>query len=170
MASLFIRAKVQKQSKCPPTWMDKQVVQFSSVQLVSHVWLIVTPWIAGCQASLPLNISQSLPKFVFIALLMLFSCLVSTVYLVARFHWWQKVGLGHSNQSYRPSLLITSSSHPIPSVWGVCPLSPTNYLGTCKGRVRSPPKMVCTHGSPQKKDMWHVLELPGIRPVLAAVG
>ena len=48
-------------------------------------------------------------------------------------------------------------------------MSPTNYLGTCKGRVPSSPKMVCTHGSPQKKDMWHVLELPGGRPVLAAV-
>ena len=154
----------------PQFYEEKSNPESLVVQSPSHVWLIVTPWIAACQASLPLNISQSLPKFVFIALLMLFSCLVSTVYLVARFHWWQKVGLGHSNQSYRPSLLITSSSHPIPSVWGVCPLSPTNYLGTCKGRVRSPPKMVCTHGSPQKKDMWHVLELPGIRPVLAAVG
>ena len=43
------------------------------VQLPSHVWLFVTPWTAACQASLSLTISQSLPKFMFIALVMPFS-------------------------------------------------------------------------------------------------
>ena len=38
------------------------------VQVPSHVQLFVTPWTAGCQASLSLTISQSLPKFMFIAL------------------------------------------------------------------------------------------------------
>ena len=32
---------------------------FSSVQLLSHVWLFATPWIAGCQASLSITNSQS---------------------------------------------------------------------------------------------------------------
>ena len=36
--------------------------QFSSVQLFSHVWLFVTPWTAGCQASLSIANSQSPPK------------------------------------------------------------------------------------------------------------
>ena len=38
-------------------------VQFSSVQLLSHVWLFATPWIAARQASLFINNSQSLLKF-----------------------------------------------------------------------------------------------------------
>ena len=37
-------------------------VQFSSVQALSHVWLFATPWIAACQASLSITISQSLLK------------------------------------------------------------------------------------------------------------
>ena len=34
-------------------------VQFSSVQLLSHVWLFATPWIAACQASLFITNSRS---------------------------------------------------------------------------------------------------------------
>ena len=37
-------------------------LQFSSVQLLSHVWLFVTPWIAACQASLSISNSRSLLK------------------------------------------------------------------------------------------------------------
>ena len=37
-------------------------VQFSSVQLVSHVQLFATPWTAPCQASLSITNSWSLPK------------------------------------------------------------------------------------------------------------
>ena len=36
--------------------------QFSSVQLLRHVWLFVTPWIAAHQASLSITNSQSLLK------------------------------------------------------------------------------------------------------------
>ena len=36
--------------------------QFSSVQLLSCVWLFVTPWIAACQASPSITNSRSLPK------------------------------------------------------------------------------------------------------------
>ena len=36
--------------------------QFSSVQLLSHVWLFATPWTAACQASLSMTSLQSLPK------------------------------------------------------------------------------------------------------------
>ena len=39
---------------------------FSSVQLLSHVQLFVTPWTAACQASLSITNSQSLPKLMFI--------------------------------------------------------------------------------------------------------
>ena len=36
--------------------------QFSSVQLLSHVWLFATPWTTACQASLSITNSQSPPK------------------------------------------------------------------------------------------------------------
>ena len=36
--------------------------QFTSVQLLSHVWLFVTPWTAACQASLSITNSRSLLK------------------------------------------------------------------------------------------------------------
>ena len=36
--------------------------QFSSVQLLSRVWLFATPWIAACQASLSITNSWSSPK------------------------------------------------------------------------------------------------------------
>ena len=44
--------------------------QFSSVQLLSHVQLFVTPWTAARQASLSITNSQSLPKPMFIELVM----------------------------------------------------------------------------------------------------
>ena len=47
-----------------------------AVQSPSRVWLFATPWTAACQISLSLTISQSLPKFMFIALVMLFSHLI----------------------------------------------------------------------------------------------
>ena len=37
-------------------------ITFSSVQLLSHVWLFATPWIAARQASLSITNSRSLPK------------------------------------------------------------------------------------------------------------
>ena len=37
-------------------------IQFSSVQLLSHVRLFETPWIAACQVSLSITNSRSLPK------------------------------------------------------------------------------------------------------------
>ena len=37
-------------------------VHFSSVQLLSHVWFFVTPWIAACQASLSITNSWSSPR------------------------------------------------------------------------------------------------------------
>ena len=40
----------------------KSSVSFSSVQLLSHVQLFVTPWIAACQASLSITNYRSSPK------------------------------------------------------------------------------------------------------------
>ena len=43
---------------------------FSSVQLLSHVWLFANPWTAACQASLSITNSQSLLKLMSIELVM----------------------------------------------------------------------------------------------------
>ena len=45
-------------------------IQFSSVQLLSHVWLFATPWTAAHQASLSITNSQSPPKPMSIELVM----------------------------------------------------------------------------------------------------
>ena len=45
-------------------------MHLSSVQLLSRVWLFVTPWIAAHQASLSITNSQSLPKLTSIELVM----------------------------------------------------------------------------------------------------
>ena len=45
-------------------------LQFSSVQLLSHVWLFVTPWTAARQASLPITNSWRPPKPMSIELVM----------------------------------------------------------------------------------------------------
>ena len=44
--------------------------QFSSVQSLSCVWLLTTPWTAACQASLSITNSQSPPKPMSIVLVM----------------------------------------------------------------------------------------------------
>ena len=46
------------------------IFQFSSVQLLSRVQLFATPWTAACQASLSITKSWSLPKLMFIELVM----------------------------------------------------------------------------------------------------
>ena len=59
-------------------WIGKQISysRISSVQLLSRVQLFVTPWSAACQACLPLTITRSLHKFMFIELVMLSSHLI----------------------------------------------------------------------------------------------
>ena len=46
------------------------------VQSPSRVWLFAMPWTAACQASLSFTTSKSLPKFIFIASVMLSSHLI----------------------------------------------------------------------------------------------
>ena len=42
--------------------VDIYILQFSSVQSLSRVWLFVTPWIAACQASLSITNPWSSPR------------------------------------------------------------------------------------------------------------
>ena len=44
------------------TWMAMEGIQFSSVQLLSRVWLFATPWITARQASLSTTNSRKLLK------------------------------------------------------------------------------------------------------------
>ena len=50
--------------------------QFSSVHLFSCVLLFATPWTAACQGSLSVTNSQSLPKLMYIELVMPFNHLI----------------------------------------------------------------------------------------------
>ena len=51
-----------KAEKILEVWEWRSRGHFSSVQLLSRVWLFVTPWSAACQASLSITNSQSLLK------------------------------------------------------------------------------------------------------------
>ena len=57
-------------------WIKVNSVQFSSVQSLSHVRLFATPWIAACQASLYITISQSSLRLTSIESVMPFSNLI----------------------------------------------------------------------------------------------
>ena len=48
----------------------RNYIRFSSVQLLSHAWLFVTPWTAARQASLSITNSWSLLKLMSITLMM----------------------------------------------------------------------------------------------------
>ena len=61
-------------SDLPSWWLNLSFVVV--VQSPGHVQLFPTPWSIAHQASLSLTISQSLPKFMFIALVMPSSCLI----------------------------------------------------------------------------------------------
>ena len=54
----------------PERWSEKHTVQFSSVQLLSRIWLFATPWTAPHQACLSITNSQSLLKLMSIELVM----------------------------------------------------------------------------------------------------
>ena len=55
---------------------DKNSIQFSSIQLLSHVRLFATPWIAARQASLSITISRTSLKLTSIESVMPFSHLI----------------------------------------------------------------------------------------------
>ena len=62
--SLELLAEKYSKNKNGPLYFADffRVVEFSSVQSLSRVWLFVTPWIAAHQASLSITNSRSSPK------------------------------------------------------------------------------------------------------------
>ena len=80
---MFTAALFSSQDICSSTneWIKKVCVccihiQSSSVQLLSHIWLFATPWIAAHQASLSITNFRSLPKLMSIESVMLSSDLI----------------------------------------------------------------------------------------------
>ena len=73
------------------------VHQFNSVQLISHVWLFVTPWTAACQASLSITNSRSLLKLMSIEPVIPSNHLISV--LPFSFHPQSFPALGSSQMS-----------------------------------------------------------------------
>ena len=63
-------------------------VWFSSDQLLSRVWLFVTPWIAALQASLSITNSRSLLKLMSIKSVMPSSHLILCLRDSSVFFWW----------------------------------------------------------------------------------
>ena len=62
--------------------------QFSSVQVLSHVWLFETPWTAAYQTSLSIINSWSLPKFKSIQPSHPLSSPSDIWYLISRYYIW----------------------------------------------------------------------------------
>ena len=61
----------------PKKYISRTVCyKFSSVQLLSHVWLFATPWATACQASLSITNPRSPPKPVSIKSVMPFNHLI----------------------------------------------------------------------------------------------
>ena len=59
---LFNTLKIQTVTKVSVSSIERTILQFSSVRLLSRVQLFATPWTAVHQASLSITNSQSLPK------------------------------------------------------------------------------------------------------------
>ena len=64
--------------------MSLKYSQFSSIQLLSHVWLFAKPWSAARQVSLSITNSQSLPKPMSIESVMPSNHLLPSIFLSIR--------------------------------------------------------------------------------------
>ena len=61
---IYLEGSVGSLPKIVTFWAfsSLNIIQFSSVQSLSHVRLFATPWIAACQASLSITNSRSSPR------------------------------------------------------------------------------------------------------------
>ena len=104
------------------------VFQFSSVQLLSHVWLFVTPWTAACQPSLSITNSQSLLKLTSIESVMPSNHLILSCPLLLLL-------------SVFPSIRVFSNESGLPTRWPMhwsfsFSISPSNeYSGLISFRI-----------------------------------
>ena len=119
--------------------MDSRgLVQFSSVQSLSHVWFFVTPWTAARQASLSTTNSQSLFKLMSIELVMPYNHLIfhcSLLFLpsifssirafsnesVSHIRWPKYIHRGNANSFYTKIKPTTADERKKVLVCQLCP-------------------------------------------------
>ena len=90
------------------------MVQFSSVQSLSHLRLFVTPWIAARQASLSITISQSSLKLMSIELVMPSSHLI----LIVTYHFLREKKQTPSLDSHSDCVKDQLLPIPVSHSWG----------------------------------------------------
>ena len=112
-----------------PTWEH----QFSSVQLLSHVRLYVTPWTAACQASLSITNSQSLLKLMSIESVMPSNHLILCLSLLLLPSILSASGSFQMNQFFASGICINT----LPKYWSfIFSISPSNeYSGLISFRM-----------------------------------
>ena len=104
------------------------LIQFSSVQSLSHVQLFATPWTAARQASLSITNSRSLPKptngnFSFVETSVHFSSVQSLSHVQLFATPW--------TAACQASLSITNSQSP-PKSMSIESMMPSNHLILCR--------------------------------------
>ena len=129
---------------------------FCSVQLLSHVWLFATPWIAAWQASLSITNSQSLPKLMSIESVMPSNYLIlcCPLFLLPSIFPSIKVFSNESVLSIRwPKYwsfsfnISSSNEHPGLIFFRMDWLDLLAVQGTLKGLLQ--------HYSPKASTLWH---------------
>ena len=91
--------------------------EFSSVQLLSHVWLFVTPWTAAHQASLSITNSQSLLKLMSIESVMPSNHLISVIPFFSHLQSFPASGYFPMNQFFTSggqSIGVSASASVLP--------------------------------------------------------
>ena len=128
----------------------KKVSVSQSIQLLSHIWLIVTPWTTACQASLSFTISQSLLKLMSIESVMPSSHLIlycPLLLLPSIFLSIRVLSYSQLFASGGQSIGVSASTSVLPrNIQGLFPLGLTDLMSLLsKGlsRVFSAPQMVC---------------------------
>ena len=128
----------------------KKVSVSQSIQLLSHIWLIVTPWTTACQASLSFTISQSLLKLMSIESVMPSSHLILYCPLLLLPSIFLSIRVFSNSQLFASggqSIGVSASTSVLPrNIQGLFPLGLTDLMSLLsKGlsRVFSAPQMVC---------------------------
>ena len=108
------------------------------VQLLSHVWLFVTPWTAACQSSLSFNISWNLLRFMAIESVMLsnHTILYCPLFLLPSVFPSIRVFSNESAVCIRLPKYWTSASVLPMNVQGWFPLGLTGFILLSKGFSR----------------------------------
>ena len=118
-----------------------KIYQFSSVQLLSHVWLFATPWITARQASLSITNSQSSPKPMSIELVMASSHLILYHPLLLLPSVFPSIRVFSNKSALRirwPNVLELQLHHPVlpMNIQGWFPLGLTGLILLSKGLSR----------------------------------